>query len=305
MINVSSKPSSLRYARAEGFLKAGSESLDRVRSNTVPKGDVTATARAAGIAAAKRTSDWIVFCHPIPLDWVEVEVQVDEQGLKVTAEVESVWKTGVEMEALTAVTGALLNAYDMLKPLDQDLTITDIRVVEKRGGKSQYREEFEAPLKTAVLVISDGVYRKKRKDTSGQLIKELLQDQPVDITIYDILPDDRETIRDRLLALVGDEGCDLIITTGGTGFGPRDVTVEATESILEKPAPGMAEAMRRYGLDRTPRAMLSRAIAGTIGTTLVVNLPGSPRGVRESLEALLPGLWHIFPMLWGRGHDGH
>ncbi len=94
MINVSPKSHTLRYARAEGFLGAGEETLDRVRSNSIPKGDVLGTAQTAGIVAAKRTSDWIVFCHPIPLDWIEVEVQIVESGLKITAEVESVWKTG-------------------------------------------------------------------------------------------------------------------------------------------------------------------------------------------------------------------
>ncbi len=302
MINVSPKSHTLRYARAEGFLGAGEETLDRVRSNSIPKGDVLGTARTAGIAAAKRASDWIVFCHPIPLDWVEVEVQIVESGLKVTAEVESVWKTGVEMEALTAVSAALLNAYDMLKPLDDGLEITGIKVVEKRGGKSQYRESFDVPLKTAVLVISDATCQGKRKNKSGETIKELLKDQPVNVATYDILPDDRELIRDRLRSLAKDEGYDLIITTGGTGFGPRDVTPEATAPILERVAPGIVEVMRRYGSDRTPYAMLSREMAGTIGTTLIINLPGSTRGAQESLEALLPGVLHIFPMLWGRGH---
>ncbi|UCH62023.1 MAG: bifunctional molybdenum cofactor biosynthesis protein MoaC/MoaB [Fidelibacterota bacterium] len=302
MINVSPKSPTLRYARAEGFLKAGETTLDRVRSNSIPKGDVPGTARTAGIAAAKRTSDWIVFCHPIPLDWVEVEVQIVKYGLKVTAEVESVWKTGVEMEALTAVSAALLNAYDMLKPLDDNLEITGIKVAEKRGGKSQYRESFDIPLKTAVLVISDATYQGKRKDKSGETIKELLKTQPVNVAAYEILPDERELIRDRLQTLAKNDGYDLVITIGGTGFGPRDVTPEATAPILEKVAPGIAEVMRRYGSDRTPYAMLSREVAGTIGTTLIINLPGSVRGARESLEALLPGVLHIFPMLWGQGH---
>jgi len=136
VIDVSAKDRTFRYARAEGRLEGSAEAILRVREGTVPKGDVPATARAAGIAAAKRCSDWITFCHPIPLDWVDLSVEVEDGGLLVTAEVRSEWKTGVEMEAITAVTGALLNAYDMLKPLDADLTITGVRVVEKRGGKS-------------------------------------------------------------------------------------------------------------------------------------------------------------------------
>ncbi len=136
MIDVSAKDSTLRYARAEGWLEGSADAIGRVRDGTVPKGDVPATARAAGIAAAKRCSDWIVFCHPIPLDWVDLTVEVEADRLHVVAEVRSVWRTGVEMEAITAVSGALLNAFDMLKPLDADMTITGVRVVEKQGGKS-------------------------------------------------------------------------------------------------------------------------------------------------------------------------
>ncbi len=138
MIDVSPKFSSLRYALAEGFLHGRPEVLKRVFDRTVPKGDVIEVARAAGISAAKRCSDLIVFCHPIPLDWVEVHLEAHEQGIRVTAEVRSVWKTGVEVEAITAVTGALLNAYDMLKPLDDALSFGGIRVVRKKGGKSDF-----------------------------------------------------------------------------------------------------------------------------------------------------------------------
>jgi molybdenum cofactor biosynthesis protein MoaC len=281
----------------------GQEALERLRSNTVPKGDVLATSRAAGISAAKRTSDWIVFCHPIPLDWVEVDVQVTDTGLDVSAQVESVWKTGVEMEALTAVSAALLNAYDMLKPLTGELLIAGIKVVEKRGGKSQFEDAFESPLKTAVLVISEGSYRGTRKDKSGKVIQDFLKDQPVALETYEILPDDREIISERINKLARDERYDLVITTGGTGFGPSDVTPDATAPLLDRLAPGIVETMRRYGTDRTPYAMLSRELAGTIGNTLIINLPGSTKGTRESLQALFPGVLHIFPMLWGGGHD--
>jgi len=136
LIDVSGKGITLRYARAEGWLEGSAEVIDRVRQGTVPKGDVRATARAAGIAAAKRCSDWIVFCHPIPLDWVDLTVEVEGERLHVVSEVRSNWRTGVEMEAVTAVSGALLNAYDMLKPIDKDMTMSGIRVLEKRGGKS-------------------------------------------------------------------------------------------------------------------------------------------------------------------------
>lgn len=302
MINVSHKSNTLRYAKAEGYLYASSETLERVKENSVPKGDVLATARAAGINAAKNTSDIITFCHSMPLDWVDLTFEVKSEHIRVIAEVESVWKTGVEMEAVTAVSAALLNCFDMLKPLDKEMSFGDIKVVKKRGGKSQYREEFDRPLKTAVLVISDSTYEGTREDKSGKVIQNQLENQPVVVETYEILPDDEERIRERVLTLVNEENCDLVITTGGTGFGPKDFTPEAIRPILEKLAPGIAEKLRDYGAQRTPYAMLSREIAGTIGGSLILTLPGSSNGARESMQALFPGVLHIFPMLWGGGH---
>jgi len=303
MIDVSPKFNTLRYAKAEGFLKAKPETIEKVRKGEVPKGNVLQVARAAGIMAAKRTSEWIALCHPIPLDWVEVRLEPEEDRLQVTAEVKAIWKTGVEMEALVAISAALLNAYDMLKPLDDSLEMGSIRLVKKEGGKSDFTDSFDRPLRAAVLVISDSTYEGTRKDKSGKIIQEFLHNQPIDPVVYEILPDDRERIRKRLLELADQEGMDLIFTTGGTGLGPRDVTPEATREVIEREVPGIAEAIRRHGKDRTPYAMLSREVVGVRGQCLIINLPGSSKGAKEGLEALFPGLLHAFPMLWGGGHE--
>jgi cyclic pyranopterin phosphate synthase len=302
MIDVSPKFNSLRYARAEGYLYGNPEALARVADKTVPKGDVLEVARAAGIIAAKRCSDMIVFCHPIPLDWVEVNFEVEPEHIRVIAEVRSVWKTGVEVEAITAVTGALLNAYDMLKPLDTELSFGGIRVMKKRGGKSDFADTFSKPVQAAVLVLSDSTHAGTRKDKSGLIIKEFLKDQPVEISIYEVLPDDRKLIAERLIALADKEKMQLVFTTGGTGLGPRDVTPEATLDVLERTVPGIVEAIRKHGRDRTPFAMLSRGEAGVRGDCVIINLPGSSKGAQESLQALFPGLLHIFPMMRGKGH---
>ncbi len=302
MIDVSPKFNSLRYALAEGFLYGKKETLQRVFDKTVPKGDVTEVARAAGINAAKRCADWITFCHPIPLDWVEVKLEQEKEEIKVTAEVRSVWKTGVEMEAITAVSAALLNAYDMLKPLDDSLSFGHIRVVKKKGGKSDFFDSFEKDIKAAVLVISDSTHAGKRKDKSGKIIKEFLADKPVQIDFYEVLPDEREIISERLCKLADTEKVKLIFTTGGTGLGPRDVTPEATLAVIDRSVPGIVEAIRRYGRDRTPFAMLSRGEAGVRGDCAIINLPGSSKGALESLQSLFPGLLHIFPMMQGKGH---
>ncbi|MGB3648095.1 MAG: bifunctional molybdenum cofactor biosynthesis protein MoaC/MoaB [Desulfobulbales bacterium] len=302
MIDVSPKFNSLRYAMAEGYLYGRKETLKRVFDKTVPKGDVTEVARAAGIFAAKRCADWITFCHPIPLDWVEVKLEAEKNKIKVTAEVRSVWKTGVEMEAITAVSAALLNAYDMLKPLDDSLSFGDIRVVKKKGGKSDFSDSFKKDLKTAVLVISDSTHAGKRKDNSGKIIQEFLVDKPVKVDFYEVLPDEREIISERLCKLADNEKVKLIFTTGGTGLGPRDVTPEATLAVIDRSVPGIVEAIRSYGRDRTPFAMLSRGEAGVRGDSVIINLPGSSKGALESLQALFPGLLHIFPMMQGKGH---
>ena len=302
MIDVSPKINSLRYAQAEGFLYGSQKTLKRVFDKTVPKGDVTEVARAAGINAAKRCSDWITFCHPIPLDWGGVKLEKDKNRIKVTAEVRSIWKTGVEMEAITAVSSALLNAYDMLKPLDDSLSFGDIRVVRKKGGKSDFSNTFKRKLKTAILVMSDSTYAGKRKDKSGRIIEEFLADKPVKIDFYEVLPDDKEIIVERLRQLADKEKVKLIFTTGGTGLGPRDVTPEATLAVIDRSVPGIVEAIRSHGKDRTPFAMLSRGEAGVRGGTVIINLPGSSKGATESLQALFPGLLHIFPMMQGKGH---
>jgi molybdenum cofactor biosynthesis protein MoaC len=303
MIDVSPKFNTLRYARAEGFLHGTPDVLDRIRTKTVPKGDVLEVARAAGILAAKRCSEWIVFCHPIPIDWVGLDIAVKNDILHVSAEVKSVWKTGVEMEALTAVTAALLNAYDMLKPLDDHLVIGETRVVEKRGGKSDFNKAPSQSVTTAILVISDSTFAGNREDTAGRAIQEFLKKQPVSSAFYEVLPDDAKQIADRLTELVDDENVSLIFTCGGTGLGPRDVTVEATKRVVEKDVPGISEAIRNHGKTRTPYAMLSRGLAGVRGKSLIINLPGSLKGAKESLEALFPGLLHIFSMIQGEGHN--
>lgn len=302
MIDVSPKFNSLRYAMAEGYLYGKPEAITRVTGKTVPKGDVLEVARAAGITAAKRCSDMIVFCHPIPLDWVGLSFEIEEGQIRVIAEVRSVWKTGVEVEAITAVTGALLNAYDMLKPLDAELSFGNIRVVKKKGGKSDFADTFTKPIKTAVLVISDSTFAGKRKDKSGKIIQTFLKELPVEISFYEILPDDEEYITVRLKQLVDDEGVKLIFTTGGTGLGPKDLTFEATQKVIDRVVPGIAEAMRRHGKDRTPYAMLSRELVGVRGKSLIINLPGSSKGAKESLEAVFPGVLHAFPMMAAGGH---
>jgi len=299
--DVSGKPTTHRTARAEALLRVRPETIEQVRNGTVPKGNVLDVARAAGLLAAKRTPELIPLCHPIPLAHAEVAFEIRPDAIAVTASVSAVWSTGVEMEALTAASIAALTLYDMLKPLDDELEIAHVRLLEKRGGKSD-RGKAPKAIRASVLVISDSVSAGRRKDASGAEIVAILATHGVSASAPAAVPDEREVIERTLRRLSDEEACDLVLTTGGTGLGPRDVTVEATRAVIEREAPGIAEAARGFGQAREPKAMFSRAIAGVRGRTLIVNLPGSPQGVRESLAALLPALLHAAAMVAGGGH---
>lgn len=301
MFDVSRKFDSLREARAEATVKLSSWLIAAVKKGRVEKGDVFEVSRTAGILAAKRTSELIPMCHNLPVDFIGIEFETAKDSVIVRTHVKSIWKTGVEMEALVAASIAALTLYDMLKPLGEAIEIGNIRLLEKRGGKSQIKVDFPHPIRAAVVVASDSAAAGKRKDSSGALIVERLAAYRIKTSSYHVLPDDVEALKAELSGLVKKK-YDLVFTTGGTGLGPRDVTADATRAVLEREVPGIVEAARAFGQHRVPMAMLSRAVAGTAGKTLLINLPGSPKAVAESLDALLPALFHAFWMLEGGGH---
>lgn len=158
-------------------------------------------------------------------------------------------------------------------------------------------------MRAAIITSSDSGYEGKRADLSGPVIKEILEANGYEIVHTILLPDDREMLA-KEMARIADEGlAELIVTTGGTGFSPRDCMPEATADVTERAVPGIPEAMRAYSMTITPRAMLSRAAAGIRKSTLIVNLPGSPKAVRESLEYIVPALRHGLEILTGEAAD--
>ena len=151
----------------------------------------------------------------------------------------------------------------------------------------------------AILTVSDMGSRGEREDTSGAAIREMLGSAGIDVSRYEMIPDERELISGRLSKWADGGGLQLIVTTGGTGLGPRDVTPEATKAVLDYEVPGIAEAMRLEGLKHTPMSMISRAVAGVRNGVLIINLPGSPKGVRENLGVVAPVLKHALELLAG------
>ncbi len=303
MIDISNKYNTLRFARAKALVELSLDTMEKIRTGNLPKQDPLAVARVAAIQAAKKTWEIVPYCHPIPLDWVNVEFDITGNTICIIAEVKAVYKTGVEMEAMTAASVAAITLYDMLKPVDADIVIREIRLEEKKGGKSDYTDTYDRSLTAAVIVVSDSVSAGEKEDRAGKAVIAELKKYNLHIEGYDIVPDEKELIEAAIKKYADEKKVDMILTCGGTGLGPRDVTVDVTAKLIEREVPGISETIRKYGTERTPYAMLSRAIAGVRGRSLIVNLPGSTRGATESIQAIMPGVLHIFHMMAGRGHN--
>lgn len=302
MLDVSKKFSTLRIATATARLKMQPATVEAVRRGEVPKGDALTVAKVAAVQAAKDTSKIIPYCHPMQVDYVGVEFELGEDTISATVTIKAIYKTGVEMEAVTGAAVAALTLYDMLKMIDETMEITGITLDKKKGGKSDFKDNYKEPIKACVLVMSDSIVGGKKEDKSGKVIEERLKAEGAVIVEYKVVSDDLDGVVAELCRMADDLQVDLIMTTGGTGFSPRDNAPEAMLKVVDREIPGINEAMRAHGQLRTPFSMLSRGKAGLRGRTLIVNMPGSTKGVVESLDALFPGLFHSFKMIRGYGH---
>jgi molybdenum cofactor biosynthesis protein MoaC len=314
MRDISHKQITLRTAEAMGVIFCSPATIELIRNDQLPKGNLFDVARAAAYLGAKSTPQLLPHCHPVTIDGMDLQFEFldkdlrlthtelpDRSGILIKGQARSIGRTGIEMEILMGVSVAALEIYDMLKPVDKQLEIGHIRLLEKRGGKSDRERYFATSPTCAVLVCSDSTAQGRREDNSGKVICEMLQSVEANVKYYDIVADNKEAIQDKVRQWVA-EDVQFIFTTGGTGLGPRDNTVAAVRELLERDADGIVEAMRAYGQMRTPMAMMSRAVAGSIAQTLIVTLPGSSAGARESLEAILPAVFHARKMMKGGGH---
>jgi len=305
MVNITHKPKTLRKAIAQAIVSVSKqETIDALVNKTVPKGDVFEMAKTAGLFAVKRTSDMIPDCHPIPVEYTKVWYEIDGLAITIKMEVHTIYRTGVEVEAMHGASVVALTMYDMLKPIDKGIEIQNIKLIEKKGGKTDFRNLLSQPITAAVLVCSDTISAGKKEDRAGKVIIEKLEKLEIAIADYLVIPDEVADIQKQVSAHVA-AGTRLVILTGGTGLSKRDITPEAILPMLDREVSGIAETIRNYGQERTPYAMLSRSVAGFIGQTLVLALPGSTKGAEESMDAIFPAVLHIFKVAEGARHDLH
>ncbi len=303
MVNITHKSSTLRIAVATGIIKVSKqETINAIQNKLVPKGDVFEFSRAAGLFACKKTYEVIPDCHPLPIEYTAITHEIDGLEIKIRVEVHTVYKTGVEVEAMHGVAVAALTMYDMLKPIDQQIEIGSIKLEEKKGGKTDIKYAYPETLKVAVITCSDSISKGDGVDKSGEIVVENLKKHHLTVANKKVISDDFETIQNEAKQLVKD-GFQLILFTGGTGLSSRDVTPDAIKPLLEREVPGVMEAVRNYGQDRTPYAMLSRGIAGFVGESLIITLPGSPKGAEESMHAIFPYILHVFRVKEGVKHN--
>lgn len=302
MVDITHKNHTLRIAIAQAVLCVSkTETIEAILQKKVPKGDVFEMAKTAGLFAAKRTADIIPDCHPIPIEYTKISYQVDGLQVFISVEIKTIYKTGVEVEAMHAASVVALTMYDMLKPIDENIQIKNIKLIEKKGGKSDKKEVFDAPIKTAVLVCSDSIAKGEKTDASGKAIIEKLAKHPIEVQFYDVIPDGITEIQLQIATYIQQKVA-LIILTGGTGLSKRDFTPEAISPLLDREIPGIGEYLRNYGQHRMPYAILSRSIGGLIGDTLVIALPGSTNGAKESMDALFPHILHVYKMIHSGKH---
>jgi cyclic pyranopterin phosphate synthase len=303
MIDITHKSTTLRIASAQAIVKVSKqETIDAINNKTVPKGDVFAMCKAVGLLGVKQTPLILADCHPMPIEFAGIEYEIKGLEVIIKMTVKTIYKTGVEVEAMHGASVVALNMYDMLKPIDKGVEIHNIKLLSKKGGKSDFKDKFSKDLKAAVVVCSDTISAGQKEDKAGKTIIEKLEENNVEVMDYIIIPDEVDEIQAKAKSYIN-QGINMVIFTGGTGLSSRDITPEALKPLIDREIPGIEEAIRSYGQSRTPYSMLSRSVVGVKGETLLLALPGSTNGAKESMDAIFPAILHIFRILKNVNHD--
>jgi cyclic pyranopterin phosphate synthase len=323
MVNVGGKIDTERRAVASGWFFAQSETLAVIRNRKLPNGDALLLAEVAGIQAAKQTSQWLPLCHPLNLTSVRIETHCHDRGIEVRSEVICIGKTGVEMEALAAVSAALLCIYDLTKMIDPVLSFGEVKLELKEGGKSgkwlnpnmsrPFDEKVKnemiswAPLSAAWITLSDRAHQGVYEDRSGPVLQDWCEKRSISVRAHSVIPDEKAMLIKTLEDALINKQVELIITSGGTGASQRDITPEVVSEWVRgrggRVIQGFGELMRKSSALVTSHAWLSRSEVYQVGSAVIVTLPGNPKAVRENLSAIEVPLKHLFENRRGEGHQ--
>ena len=299
MVDVTEKISNSRMAKAEGKIFMKSETISAICDDQIPKGNVLTTAKIAGIQAAKKTFETIPMCHQLNLSFVDIQFTIDSDWIQIDSIAKTKEATGVEMEALSAVSATALTIYDMCKALDKTMSIGDIKLIKKMGGKSDHVMVHKPNV--GIITLSDSVVSGDSKDQSGPILLEGFLNAGCIVEHQKVLPDGSKELVEIIASWIND-GVELIITSGGTGLGPRDLTIETLDQKFDYKIPGIEQSLHAYGRSKVKTAMLSRLTAGVINGAIVICLPGSPNAVQDALKVLIPTVFHAFHMMKGDKH---
>jgi len=299
MVDVTNKLLTERMAVAEGKISMSPDTILSIQESSIPKGNVLTTAKIAGIQSAKKTAEIIPMCHQLNLSYVDIDFIIEPNAIKIRTTVKTKESTGVEMEALSAVSGAALTIYDMCKAVDKTMKIGNIKLVKKVGGKSSHTSSYRPMV--GIITLSDSIANNMSEDKSGEILKNGFQNAGCEVQDKIVLEDGSSQLVSTIQNWIN-IGVELIITTGGTGLGPRDLTLETVGELFDSKLPGVEQALHSYGIGKVKTAMLSRLTAGVVDKSIVICLPGSPGAAKDALHVLIPTIFHSFHMMVGEKH---